>query len=708
MREPRPTTARDTRITLGAWTLALLLGAIGAVLLGEGPPPATRLIALLDILLRSAWIPILYLGASIGLGRIATRHAPVLPLRVRWTIETGAGLTIMLTLTHGLGVLGLLNPISAWIPVGAGLALLARTIHDRRDEIHAWSRNLTPDPIDGLALLGAGALLALACNPPGSLWDSEFGNYDSLSYHLELPRRWLELGRIAPLDSNIYSYLPSYMESATLHLAHLALAPPVPPTDPSGLSGIVTDHGRLAIGAQLLSALVTIGATLVCGTLARSVLARIGTTDPTSEHAARLVRAHVLWTPWMIVVGTLTYNESAVVLLIASAACVALTTDLSITRRTIICALISAGACSCKPTALVLGVPIVGVALLAAAPPRSWIRVALLGSIAGALALAPWLVRNAIASGNPVFPMASSLFGDGPWTPDQHARYANAHTFDGSILDRLSALVLPREGRFHIERFRGYTNAQWGVLAAVGIAGALLALIPARTRRAAILTLAALGVTIGAWMALTHLQSRFLIPTIPALGVGSALALAAMSAHAPVQAVRAMALLVVLAGAAMSVRIIGVQRGGAPNALLPLGVGAFTGELTSPELEDAFWWSGVNASATDGRAVLLLGDATPLYVRAPVVSTTVYDTSPIADIIEQSPDDPSAWIDDLRDQNIGWVVLNTSELARFRASGWIDPMITHDRIQRLIESLGPPVRVWPGAGRALFRIEPTE
>jgi hypothetical protein len=704
MREPRPTTARDTRITLGAWTLALLLGAIGSVLLGDGPDPTTRLIALLDILLRSAWIPMLYLGASIGLGRIATCRAPDLPLHVRWTIETGAGLTIMLSLTHGLGVLGLLNPMSAWILVGAGLALLARTIHDRRDEIRAWSRTLTLDPIDGLALLGAGAILALACNPPGSLWDSEFGNYDSLSYHLELPRQWLELGRIAPLDSNVYSYLPGYMESTTLHLAHLALAPPA---DPNGLSGIVTDHGRLAISAQLLSALVTIGAAFVCGTLARSVLARIGTTDPTSERAARLVRALVLWTPWMIVVGTLTYNESAVVLLIASATIVALTTDLSITRRTILCALISAGACSCKPTALVLGIPIVGIALLAATPPRSWIRVAILGSLVGALALAPWLVRNAIASGNPVFPMASSLFGDGPWTPDQHTRYANAHTFDGSFLDRLTTLVLPREGRFHIERFRGYTNVQWGVFAGVGIVGAILALIPARTRRAALLTLVALGVTIGAWMALTHLQSRFLIPTIPALGVGSALALAAMSAHAPIRAVRAMALLVVLAGAAMSVRIISVQRGGTPNALLPLGVGAFTGEITSPELEDAFWWSGVNAAATDDTAVLLLGDATPLYVRSPVISTTVYDTSPIASIIEESPDDPSAWIDELRDQNIGWVVLNTSELARFRDSGWIDPMITQDHIERLIESLAPPVRVWPNAGRALFRIEPT-
>lgn len=695
---------QPARLVIGASTLALLAGAIGAALLGDGPGPASRLIALLDILLQSAWLPLLFLGAAIGLGRVATVRRPDLPLHARWTIEIGVGLTLMLTLTHGLGVLGLLSPISAWIVVAAGLALLMHGLHDRRDRIRAGFRGARIDPIDLLAIVGAGAMLALACNPPGSLWDSEFGNYDSLSYHLELPRQWLELGRIAPLDPNVYSYLPSYMESSTLHLAHLAFAPA---TDPSGLSGIVTDHGRIAISAQLLSALVAIGAALVCGSLARTALDRIGTTQPTSERAARLVRALVLWTPWMLVVGTLTYNESAVVLLIASASCVALATDLSITRRTIWCALISAGACSCKPTALVLGVPIVGIALLATSPPRSWIRVALLGSIVGAITLAPWLIRNTLASGNPIFPMAHGIFGDGPWTTAQHARYAGAHTFAGDIPDRITTLVLPREGQFHVEQFRGYTNIQWGVLPGVGIVGTLLALIPKRTRRAALLTLLALLIPIGAWMALTHLQSRFLIPTIPALAVGAALALAAMSLRTPAHAVRAMALLIVLASVTMSVWNTADQRGGAPSALLPLGVGAFTGEITSPELRDAFWWSGVNAIADDNDAVYLLGDATPLYVRSPVVSSTTYDTPLLATIIEQTGDDPDAWIAALRSRGIGWVVINMSELDRFRESGWIDPMITEARVERLIEALGAPSRVWPNSGRALFRIERT-
>lgn len=699
------TRGHPIRLVIGASALALIVGAIGAVLLGEGPDPTTRIIAVLDILLSSAWIPVLYLGASIGIGRVATLWSPDLPLRTRWTLELGAGFTLTLSLTHGLGILGLLNPLSAWIVVGIGLALLVLSLHERQDRIHEWTRTLTLNPIDLLFFVGAGAILALSCNPPGSLWDSEFGNYDSLSYHLELPRQWLELGRITPLDTNVYSYLPSYMESSTVHLAHLALAPH---TDPSGLSGIVTDHGRIAISAQLLSALVTIGAAIVSGSLARTVLDHLGTNNATSTNASRLVRALVLWTPWMLVVGSLTYNESAVVLLIGCASCLALTPNVSVTQRAIWCALISAGACSCKPTALVLGVPIVGVALLSATKPKHWVRVVLLGSLLGALTLAPWLIRNTIASGNPIFPMGASIFGEGPWTSAQHARYTSAHTFAGSPLDRISALVLPMDGRFHIERFRGYTNLQWGILAALGFASTLLALIPTRTRRAALLTLVTLSITTLAWLSLTHLQSRFLIPTIPALGAGVALGFAALALRVPPKPAQTLALLMVLASITMSVWNTSTQRNSAPNALLPLGVGAFTGQLTSPDLEEAFWWSGVNATADDDSAILLLGDATPLYVRSPVIASTTYDSSLIAQIMTEHPGRPRAWIDELRANNIGWIVINTSELDRFRDSEWIDPILTQDRVNDLMRELWPPARHWTESRRALFHVERTE
>ena len=49
-------------------------------------------------------------------------------------------------------------------------------------------------------------LLVAACSAPGWLWASEFGGYDALSYHLQLPKEWLHLKKITTLDHNVYSH----------------------------------------------------------------------------------------------------------------------------------------------------------------------------------------------------------------------------------------------------------------------------------------------------------------------------------------------------------------------------------------------------------------------------------------------------------------------------------------------------------------------
>ena len=62
-------------------------------------------------------------------------------------------------------------------------------------------------------------LLVAASSPPGWLWDSEGRGYDALEYHLQLPQEWLRMGRLAPLEHNVYSFLPGYIEAAFYHLA---------------------------------------------------------------------------------------------------------------------------------------------------------------------------------------------------------------------------------------------------------------------------------------------------------------------------------------------------------------------------------------------------------------------------------------------------------------------------------------------------------
>ena len=57
-------------------------------------------------------------------------------------------------------------------------------------------------------------MLIVACTiPPGLTWAVEAWGYDVLSYHLELPREWLAIGRMTGLEHNVYSYLPSLAEA---------------------------------------------------------------------------------------------------------------------------------------------------------------------------------------------------------------------------------------------------------------------------------------------------------------------------------------------------------------------------------------------------------------------------------------------------------------------------------------------------------------
>ena len=43
------------------------------------------------------------------------------------------------------------------------------------------------------------------------------------------------------------------------------------------------------------------------------------------------------------------------------------------------------------------------------------------------LPFAPWLVRNAVYTGNPVFPLATSVFGRGHWSGKSQQRWNDGH-----------------------------------------------------------------------------------------------------------------------------------------------------------------------------------------------------------------------------------------------------------------------------------------
>ena len=666
----------------------IAMGFAGVLLIrGQGGPWAARSAGVLFTLIESGWPPLLYLLSAMGIGR--TVRPIVRESDHRWGIELGAGLTLTLSHTHGLGVLGLLNPISAWIVTGTGLVLLA--MDARRLRSIDISR-ITLDPISIVIACAMMLALVMACVPPGMLWGSEYGGFDALSYHLQLPREWIEQGQVWPSDHSVYSFLPGYIEASYAHMALL------------GGGGMLDRHASTAMSAQLLSAMMLIAASLTIAELTKCTIRRVmpGADETLGSRFAMLL---TLCTPWLLVVGSMAYNEIGVVLLGACALLVAMQAPVSPMMRGLLCGLIVGGACGCKPTAIFLLAPSVGIVLLACSPMRRWLHATLACVIAGGLCVGPWLIRNEMAAGNPVFPQLSGLLGSGHWTPGQHAIYEQAHHFSGTLTDRISLFVLPdTDGFDHVSRFRGITNAQWSLTPLLALAGLVSLLITSRTRRAGAVALLALVVPVASWMLLTHIQSRFLIPLAPMLCVLGSIAITRLPSTILRQSLsRVLSVLLGLyvVGFAM------LQNRGNPFSIIDLGPGVSLGEYEFASLP---WVPMLNQITDEDDTIYLLGDATPFYITRDVRYNTVYDRWLIEDAIGQHPQEPTLWTQTLRDQGIDVVVVGFSEIDRYSRSGWLPPSIDPKQLIEWIDSLGEPIQVWNDSDgapvRAVFRITP--
>lgn len=686
--ETPPTSSNASKRAIALYA-SIALGFMLIVLsLGNPDETIDRLIVVLFTTLNSAWLPIVYLIGSLGFGRLFRRSFTrrlVAQYSTQWIIELAIGLTITLTLTHALGVLGLLNPITAWIITGLGclLVLLDRAQY-KESFVQSFQRIRISIP--GIAfILGSVLVVLMSCIPPGISWDSEFGSYDALSYHLQLPREWLEASRIWPSEHNVYSFLPSYIESAYLHFAHLA---GVDHTTPDGLSGMLANEARVTMGVHLFSAFMLIISALAIGSLTkRTIELYMPNTD--SKAPALCAQALMMCTPWLTLVGSLAYNEAGVILLGIGALAVVIEKPINPNTRSMLAAFIVAGACSCKPTAIFLLAPAVGVVLLAAIPLRQWLKPIALGLFIGLLTLSPWLIRNQIATGSIVFPQASSIFGIAHWSDTQHAVYQSAHHFQGSLFDRVSMLALPdNTGTSHASTYRGFTNIQWALTPWLGFIGCVVLSLNKQTRTIGQITTLAIALPIVGWLTMTHLQSRFLIPLAPALVVACALALATIN-HQKLQ--RTIIAIITSTALCWTTFVVSIQLKSDPFATLVFGTKIYTGEIKA---EIAPWTSTLNTILEPNETVYLLGDAAAFYVRSPLIANTVYDRWLIMDAIETHPNAPSKWTASLLDAGVDVVVIGSSEIHRFEHSGWLPETIDTNTLREWIKTLPEPIYVW--------------
>jgi hypothetical protein len=353
------------------------------------------------------------------------------------------------------------------------------------------------------------ALVVAAASEPGVLWSTEFGAYDALSYHLALPQEWHAGHGIATLGHCAYSGLPSWTEAAYLHIRALG-------------GGRAWGGSSWFVSAQMLHAALAAVAGLCTGEAARRMAAGAGSPARTTASAVACVL--VLGLPWLAVTGTLAYSESLMLCALAAAMCVlAEAIDRQALVRGNMAALTCLGVAACGAklsAALLVALPLAAAALTLwrGRSARARVADALLCVALALTLLAPWWVRNMIATGNPLFPFAEPLLGAGAWTAEQSARFASAHAppSGGQAIAALWHQWIafgwgaPPPGG-------GAWRPLWSLMPILVICATAWGVVDAWRTRAlrsaqGLCAIMILAQAI-AWMACTHGQSRFLLPS---------------------------------------------------------------------------------------------------------------------------------------------------------------------------------------------------
>ncbi len=592
-----------------------------------------------------------------------------------------------------LGVLAWQRPIGASLPLVAGLAGLVGA--PRRVVI-------VPPRLTWLVALAlpVGVLIAAASTAPGWLWQTEFGGYDALTYHLLLPREWLDAGRMATLEHNVYSALPSFMEASFMQV--LAFAP---------------DAKFAGTWAQWLHAVIALAAALACAGAARTVARDSGASIEAITASGWLAAIALLTTPWIIATGSLAYTELPVVMAMALVVMLVVDrtapTQATVLAMTIVCAA-AVGAKGNAAGALVLPAMILVIAAHRARV-RPLVASCATGAVVGAVALMPWWLRNWIDAGQPLFPFVAALGPGDWWTVEQQRTFAAAHAAPpGWGLAALWNEWL-RCGIGAAPNAAEPWRPQWLLLPWLGMIGvvASLRLRAGRVPWGGIVLAVLVAANLVFWVGFTHQKSRFLVPIAAPMAIAAGVLLGSVAArrtvaaaHAPHDALtRALRTGVSLLAIGMACAVpwwyATDGRAGAPAA----AIGAedvFTGEALGDELRasgaaDDAWLETARAASpafvlnemlAPCDRVISLGESRGWYCNRIPDYHTVWDRGPLERMLASGMG-AAECVRELRSTGYSHVVVDQSMLRRWRASGWLDAGITDARVDAFLDLLDP-------------------
>ena len=447
---------------------------------------------------------------------------PGQPLALRWHVIIGAGLgSGLLSLSMlALGAAGLLHrPVIVGGLLILGAAGLARLLilllrhqaclmpEDRLFDKQPQGHRFNPVYMFLLGLMPFLALALLVTTvPPGVIWAEEGFGYDVLEYHLEVPKEYYHEGQITYLPHNIYSNFP--MNAEMLYL----------------LAMVVKDDAiEAAILAKYLNVLLGVLFVVTAWLVGREY-------DPAAGVVCALVAGSA---PWVMFLCGMAYVENGMLFFgMLSVACLGLYADPRRSRddgwRLVFLTGLFAGlSCGFKYTAVaMIAFPLfIVLCMLAIGRKRSRTgdvaehedprvlvslgqrrtrailhpAVFLLGTL---ITFSPWLIKNTVMTGNPVFPLAYDSLGarEGVWTDGLADRWQRGHQVEAK-----DAPWKARLGRFK-ERILVDRRLGWWLIAL-----SLPILFSSARSRLDLGLFVAFVLQAIVWLVFTHLFARFAV-----------------------------------------------------------------------------------------------------------------------------------------------------------------------------------------------------
>ncbi len=665
--------------SLAAASVPLALAAI--VLVGTG---TCSLYAFATLVFDGALAAAVMLPAALaGLWLVPLLGLGDLPRRWRVLLGAALGIGILGLFVLALGCAGVLSR-GLWIGILCAM-FLAGAIRVRSVLVAntaCASAKAHHDAMRWLWLLLAPMLvlgILSAVHAPGFLWAEEGWGYDVLEYHLELPKEYHTAGVIAYTPHNVYGNFPANVEM--LYLLGMVLL------DDD------MEAGTTAHMIHLSFALLTVFAAYVGG---REWSRRGGLVAALAMGSAG----------WLVYFSGMAYVENGLLFFGTVAAAAVLrafrTQDASTCEndqasadkycgRWFAVAGICAGlACGCKYTAIpMIAVPVALAALLTRERFSRRVRFACTAAITAVIAFSPWAIKNLAMTGNPVFPLANSVFQAEPegWGMAESAHWDQSHDVRSELSRQrgndeaysASAILYRVEKVWdHILRDK---YARFGPLLFVLALFGYFASPRDRRTNALVLILV---VQLLVWLFATHLYARFAAVMLIPLTL-----LAGRCAFAATSTLRTAALAgVIFAGVGLSfVETLRLYRTESlPGAIAPASL-IYEGKL--PGYEHLVT---INRELPKDAHLLVLGDAKGFYYDRKIDYCVVFNRNPFVEAIKQDsrPQFVAAW---LRERGYTHLLVDQSEINRLRSSAYGFPPEVNDQLFESLEESGVIRRV---------------